>query len=106
MLRRLPVYLLIDCSESMAGPAFDAVREGIDLLLAELRGDPNAVESVWLSVIRSGGRARVLAPLTELTELQAPKLVLGSGTSLGVALTLPRTAHGHGGHRARPGYER
>ena len=86
--RRLPVYLLIDCSESMAGPAFDAVREGIDTLLGELRGDPIALESVWLSVITFSAKAKVLTALTDLTEFHAPRLVLGSGTSLGVALTL------------------
>jgi uncharacterized protein YegL len=87
-LRRLPVYLVIDCSESMAGPAFDAVREGIDAMLGELRGDPSALESVWLSVITFSARAKVLVPLTDLVDFQPPPLVLGSGTSLGVALAL------------------
>ena len=87
-LRRLPVYLLIDCSESMAGPAFEAVREGIDILLNELRGDPTALDSVWLSVLTFSGKAKVLRPLTDLIEFQTPRLVLGSGTSLGLALTL------------------
>lgn len=86
--RRLPVYLLIDCSESMAGAAFEAVQSGLHTLVNELNGDPTALESVWLSVITFSGRARVLVPLTELTQFQPPRLILGSGTSLGVALDL------------------
>lgn len=72
----------------MAGPAFDAVTEGVNTLLGELRSDPNALESVWLSVISFSAKARVLTPLTDLVDFQIPQLTLGSGTSLGVALTL------------------
>lgn len=86
--RRLPVYLVIDCSESMAGPAFQAVQSGIQSMLNELRSDPHALETVWLSVITFSSRARVLAPLTDVCQFAPPKLVLGSGTSLGVALDL------------------
>lgn len=84
--RRLPVYLVIDCSESMAGPAFAAVQSGIQTLLNELRSDPQVLETVWVSVITFSGRARVVTPLTDLCQFTAPKLVLGSGTSLGVSL--------------------
>ena len=28
-MRRLPVYLLLDCSESMAGSAMEAVNQGV-----------------------------------------------------------------------------
>ena len=34
--RRLPVYLVIDCSESMVGPAFHAVQNGIQTLVNEI----------------------------------------------------------------------
>ena len=87
-IRRLPVYLVIDCSESMAGPALDAVQNGLEILLNELRGDPSALETVWLSLITFSNRAKVITPLTDICEFQRPKLILGSGTSLGVALDL------------------
>ena len=40
--RRLPVYLLLDCSGSMTGEPIEAVRQGVKALLSELRGDPQA----------------------------------------------------------------
>ena len=88
MVRRLPVYLLIDTSESMAGPAFDAVRRGIDSLINQLRGDPMAIETVWISVITFGRQARVATPLTDIVQFTTPRLVLGSGTALGAGLEL------------------
>ena len=39
-MRRLPVYLLLDCSESMAGPAIEAVEQGVQALVGELRSNP------------------------------------------------------------------
>jgi uncharacterized protein YegL len=88
MVRRLPVYLAIDTSESMAGPAFEAVRRGIDSLIQQLRGDPMAIETVWISVITFGRHARVATPLTDIVQFQPPHLVLGSGTALGAGLDL------------------
>ena len=40
--RRLPVYLVLDCSGSMAGEPIEAVRSGVKTLLGDLRGDPMA----------------------------------------------------------------
>lgn len=89
-LRRLPVFLLIDCSESMAGPAFQAVHDGLVAMLTELKSDPHALETVWLSLITFSSRARVAVPLTDICRFELPRLVLGSGTALGVALDLLR----------------
>lgn len=86
--RRLPVYLVIDCSESMVGPAFDAVQNGIQTLINEIYSDPVALETAALSVITFSANAKVAVPLTEIPQFQKPKLVLGSGTSLGLALDL------------------
>lgn len=44
--RRLPIYLLLDCSESLAGGPLEAVAQGVASLLADLRGDPMALETV------------------------------------------------------------
>jgi uncharacterized protein YegL len=87
-LRRLPVYLVIDCSESMAGAAFEAVKSGLHTLLNELLRNPQALESAWLSVITFGRRAVATVPMTDITQFQLPKLVLGSGTAMGEALEL------------------
>ena len=87
-IRRLPVYLLIDCSESMVGEALDAVQAGIQSLVDELSGDPTAIETVWISVITFSSRATQLVPLTDILQFQPPALNVGPGTCLGSALDL------------------
>jgi uncharacterized protein YegL len=84
--RRLPVYLLLDCSESMAGPAIEAVTRGVNALVTELRGNPLALETAYLSVITFAREAKQVVPLTELLQFQLPKLSVRTGTSLGAAL--------------------
>jgi uncharacterized protein YegL len=86
--RRLPVYLLLDCSGSMSGEPIEAVRQGIRVLLAELRGDPQAIESVYLSVIAFSSSAMQLCPLTEVCAFQEPHLHAEGSTALGDALRL------------------
>jgi uncharacterized protein YegL len=86
--RRLPVYLLLDVSESMAGPAIEEVERGVQTLVSELRGNPLALESAYLSVITFARQAKQVVPLTELIQFQPPKLAVRTGTSLGAALKL------------------
>jgi uncharacterized protein YegL len=85
-MRRLPIFLLLDVSESMAGDGIRQLQGGIERLVAGLRRDPHALESVFLSAIAFAGRARTLAPLTELASFYPPRLPLGSGTSLGAGM--------------------
>jgi uncharacterized protein YegL len=87
-MRRLPVYLLLDCSESMAGPAIEAVEKGVQTLVSELRGNPLALETAYLSVITFAKQAKQVVPLTELIQFQPPKLSVRTGTSLGAAIKL------------------
>lgn len=87
-IRRLPVYLLIDCSESMAGPAIEAVSRGVNALVTELRGNPLALETAFLSVITFSREAKQAVPLTELLNFQPPKFLVRTGTALGAALRL------------------
>jgi len=87
-LRRLPVYLVLDCSGSMSGEPIEAVRQGVRALLADLRGDPQALETVYLSVITFAGSAVQACPLTELALFQEPNLTAGGSTALGGALNL------------------
>ena len=44
-VRRLPVYLLLDCSGSMSGEPIESVRQVIKMLVNELKGDPQALET-------------------------------------------------------------
>ena len=84
-MRRLPVYLLVDCSESMIGEGLKAVQTGVETMLRTLRTDPHALETVWVSCIAFDSQARLLFPLTELTDVQPPKLSVRPGTAIGAA---------------------
>lgn len=84
--RRLPVYLLLDCSGSMMGEPIEAVRQGVKALLSELRGDPQALETAYLSVITFDSTARQIMPLTELMQFKEPELNASGATALGGAL--------------------
>ena len=85
-MRRLPIFLVIDVSESMVGSPLRHMQEGINQLINELRKDPYALETVYLSVIAFAGVVKTLAPLMELYAFYPPRLPVGAGTSLGAAL--------------------
>lgn len=87
-MRRLPVFFVLDCSESMIGANLKKMEDGLQMIVRALRTDPHALETVWLSVIAFAGIARSIVPLVEVVSFYPPKLPLGSGTSLGAALRL------------------
>jgi uncharacterized protein YegL len=86
-MRRLPIYFLIDVSESMVGEPIEHVQDGIATIVKDLRTDPYALETVFVSIIAFAGKAKKITPLLELTQFYPPKLPIGGGTSLGNALT-------------------
>ena len=85
-MRRLPIYFLIDVSESMVGEPIEQVQNGIRNIIQDLRTDPYALETVFVSVIVFAGKARTIIPLTELYKFYPPTLPIGGGTSLGYAM--------------------
>lgn len=85
-MRRLPIYFLIDVSESMVGEPIEQVQDGMATIVKELRTDPYALETVYISIIAFAGKAKKISPLTELYHFYPPKLPIGGGTSLGTAL--------------------
>ncbi|MDR2498869.1 MAG: VWA domain-containing protein [Tannerellaceae bacterium] len=87
-MRRLPVYLLLDTSGSMMGEAIEAVKNGMQELVASLRKDPYALETAYLSVITFDTSAKQIIPLTELSMFQTPDLKASGATALGEALSL------------------
>jgi uncharacterized protein YegL len=87
-MRRLPVYLLLDCSGSMNGEPITAVDIGVKYLLTELQGDPQALETVWMSVITFSSSAQQVVPLTELSKFVQPSISASGSTALGEALNL------------------
>lgn len=87
-MRRLPVYFLMDVSDSMVGEPIEAVQRGMGAIVEELRNDPYALETMYIGLIAFAGGAEVLVDLQELLDFQTPDLPIGSGTSLGTGLNL------------------
>ncbi len=85
-MRRLPIYFLIDVSESMVGEPILQVQDGMRMIVQELRTDPYSLETAFISVIAFAGKALSLSPLTELYKFYPPTFPIGGGTSLGIAL--------------------
>ena len=90
-MRRLPVYLLLDCSGSMYGEPIEAVKNGVQVLVSTLRQDPYALETAYLSIITFDSSAKQVTPLTELAAFQQPNIEANGCTALGEALALLAT---------------
>lgn len=88
MSRRLPVYILADCSRSMRGAHIAALENGIRTLVDELRSDPQALESACLSLIEFSSDAKQVVPLTDLMRFEVPDLEADGTTATGKALEL------------------
>ncbi|MDE7108448.1 MAG: VWA domain-containing protein [Muribaculaceae bacterium] len=87
-MRKLPVYLLLDCSGSMYGEPIEAVKNGLQVLTSTLTSDPYALETAFVSVITFNTDARQAVPLTEIAAFQPPQLQASGCTALGAALEL------------------
>lgn len=90
MSRRLPVYILIDTSGSMRGEPIESVKVGLSDMIAALRLDPYALETVSVSIITFNSKVKQILPLTELEDLQLPDINVpdAGATFLGTALDL------------------
>ncbi len=85
-MRRLPIYFLLDVSESMVGEPLASLEEGMGRIVSSLQKDPSALESVFISVIAFAGKAEVISPLREIESFYTPRLPIGGGTELGMGL--------------------
>lgn len=85
-MRRLPIYLLLDTSGSMANEPIESVKNGLKTMLASLRQDPHALETAFLSVIEFNSDARQSVPLTDVISFVEPELRVGGTTAMGKAL--------------------
>ena len=85
-MRRLPIFFLVDVSESMVGENLYRLEEGIGAVASTLRKDPYALETAFVSVIAFAGKAKTVTQLTELFAFHPPELPVGGGTALGAAL--------------------
>lgn len=87
-MRRLPVYLLLDTSGSMGGEPIEAVKNGVQIMISSLRGNPQAQETAYISVITFDSVANQIIPLTDLGSFQMRDIQATGGTSLGEGLNL------------------
>lgn len=66
MTRRLLAYFLLDTSGSMNGEPIQALNNGFNGLISMLRTDPQAMDSLHLSVITFDRDVKNIIPLTDL----------------------------------------
>jgi len=85
-MRRLPIFFVLDVSESMAGEPHAQLQRAMESIVEQLRQDPNALETVHISVIAFAGKAGTVVPMVDLMSFYPPRLPLGGGTALGEAL--------------------
>lgn len=85
-MRRLPVFFVLDCSESMAGDNLEKMKRGIQKIVTDLRRNPHALETVYISIIAFAGKVKTIVPMIDLISFYSPSLPIGGGTSLGAAL--------------------
>ncbi len=76
-MRRLPIFFVLDCSESMIGENLKKMNDGLTTIISDLRRDPHALETAWVSVIAFAGVAKTIVPLTEVVSFYPPQLPLG-----------------------------
>lgn len=106
-MRHLPVYILVDTSGSMKGEPIESVKVGLADMIAALRQDPYALETVCISIITYNRDVEQILPLTELENLQLPNITTpDSGpTHMGMALQMlcknvrQEVNHGHEGQK-------
>ncbi|TAJ09371.1 VWA domain-containing protein [Marinilabiliaceae bacterium JC017] len=86
-MRKLPVFFLIDVSESMVGEPLQWVKKGMEHLIRGLKKNPYALETVWIEIISFAGKAKVIEPYEELPLFYPPDFSIGGGTALGRGLS-------------------
>lgn len=88
IMRKLPVYILIDSSYSMRGKPIEYVNNGFSMLMKSLRRDPLLLEILYLSVIEFNTSARQILPLTKVMDCNIPLIEAKGRSNLGQALKL------------------
>ncbi len=85
-MRKLPVFFLIDVSESMVGEPLEWVHKGMEHLIRSLKSNPYALDTVWIEIIAFAGKARVIEPYEELPMFYPPEFPIGGGSAIGQGL--------------------
>lgn len=79
----------------MRGEPIESVKVGLADMIASLRLDPYALETVWVSIITYDREVKQLLPLTELENLRLPDVVVPESgpTFMGAALKMLCTCY-------------
>ncbi|MCL7987430.1 VWA domain-containing protein [Sphingobacterium sp. lm-10] len=75
MNRRLLAYFLLDTSGSMRGEPIQALNNGFNGLVSMLRMDPQAMDSLHISVITFDREVHCLVPLTDLASFRPVEIL-------------------------------
>ena len=87
-----PLYFVIDVGSSMDGASITAVNDGIVELFDEIASDPFIDDRFPVEVIVFNATAKVLLPLTQLSDVaQIPICVASGSSSYGEAFRLLKT---------------
>lgn len=87
-MARLPCYIIIDTSGSMAGAPINAINQALSTFQSALKGNPAIREVAWVSVITFNQKATQILPLTAVDKMQIPVLTAESVTNYGTALSM------------------
>ncbi len=106
-VRRLPVYLLLDCSGSMGGAPIESVKRGVELFISEVAGDTYARQTVHVGVITFASEAALVTKgLVPFDAFTMPTLSASGTTALGGALRLLRQSLDSDLRKSVPGGEK
>lgn len=84
----VPVYWIIDTSESMEGSPIETVREALRHFALDLKKLDTHSVHFFVSVLTFDANAKRVCKLTPIKALQQPQLVIGEGAEMGKALEL------------------
>ena len=88
MRRRLPIYFIINVSESMIGEPIEEVKNGMKYMISTLLDNYGAIETAFISVITFNSVANQLTPLSDLVSFQMKDINTAGVASLGSGLNL------------------
>jgi uncharacterized protein YegL len=80
----MPFYLICDVSYSMSGD-IGALNEGVRRLRQAIVAEPTVDDVAQVCIMTFSDRAKVVMPLTQLSERQVPTLSIEGGTYYGAA---------------------
>jgi uncharacterized protein YegL len=90
---RCPYVLVLDVSASMAGPAIDALNDGLRAFQREISRSPLA-DQMDVAIVTFGSTVQVAQPFIPAATFRAPVLVARGQTSLGRAIQTALTLLG------------